>query len=96
MTTENADDLEWSIEKNEQLKRERDLCFEDIVEAIQNFGVLADVSNQRAGRSHQGILLVKSNGYVHAVPYVNSKKGKFLKTIYPSRQFNAIYGDVNE
>ena len=84
-------EIVWSEEKNAILKAERNLAFEDIVSAIENGRVLADVRHPAAARSHQRILVVDIDGYACGVPYVSQDGVMFLKTIYRDRKFQRTY-----
>jgi hypothetical protein len=85
----------WSNEKNNQLKADpnRSICFEDILVAIENDGLLADINHPNSLKyPHQRILVVAYKGYGYAVPYVRHDDGTiFLKTIYPSRTLTRLY-----
>lgn len=70
--------------------RDRGVSFEE-VEAIINDGSHLDIIPHPT-RRHQKILIVRLHGYVHAVPYVEDEKGMFLKTIYPNRDLQKLYG----
>ena len=87
--------LLWSIEKNNQLKAhpDRGICFEDIVAAIDQGGLLDDVAHPNTDRyPGQRVLVVFCNGYVYAVPYVQQGDGTlFLKTAFPSRILKKQY-----
>ena len=78
----------WSPEKNAQLIAERELCFEAVVVAIEA-GELLDVLEHPSQR----ILVVRINGYVHLVPYVEAGDHLFLKTIIPSRKAQRHYNN---
>jgi len=82
--------IRWSEEKNTTLKRERGVSFEEVEEII-NAGSQLDIIPHPV-RSQQKILIIRLRGYVHAVPYVEEGDGLFLKTIYPSRDLQKIYG----
>jgi len=44
-------------------------------------------------RPNQHIYIIRLRGYAHAVPFVTDEEGNiFLKTIYPSRDFQKHYG----
>jgi len=46
---------------------------------------------------NQQILVVKIEDYAYLVPFVESKEGRFLKTIVPSREATRRYlGDKHE
>lgn len=85
-------EISWSEEKNRKLKAERGLAFEDVVTAIENGRLLADIDHPQEGRKgYQRILVVEINGYACAVPYVEQEAGVFLKTIYHSRSMRKKY-----
>lgn len=61
------------------------------------------ISLREAASSNQGkypnqqIIVVEINEYAYLVPFVESSKGKFLKTIIPSRKATRDYlGGKNE
>jgi hypothetical protein len=84
----------WSPEKNRELKSDarRRICFEDIVAAIESGGLLDDIEHpNREKYPGQRMLVVLANGYVYAVPYVETPDGIFLKTAFPSRRLKAYY-----
>ena len=85
--------IEFSEEKNLLLKETRGLCFEDILQAIEEKRILDDLKSRSQKYSHQRILVIKREEYVYAVPYVIDKKRKvvFLKTVYPSRVLTDQY-----
>ncbi|MDF1875312.1 DUF4258 domain-containing protein [Sulfurimonas sp. SAG-AH-194-I05] len=77
----------WNVEKNLLLKKERNLSFEQIVSHIGNGDLLDVVSHPNKEKfAHQKILIVKVEDYVIAVPFVENKNERFLKTIIPSRK----------
>ena len=85
-------EFSWNDEKNLKLKAERGLAFEDVVAAIENDRVLADIDHHQAGRAaHQRILVVEISGYACVVPYVEQDMRMFLKTIYHSRAMQKKY-----
>lgn len=83
---------DWNEAKNDKLKTERDLCFEDIVVAISE-GKLLDilVHSNPTKYPNQRIYVVELIGYVHLVPFVEDDIKIFLKTIYPSRKLTKHY-----
>lgn len=82
----------WSPEKNAQLMAERKLCFEQVVVAIEA-GELLDVLEHPNPTRYPGqrILVVRIDGYIHLVPFVDSDNHLFLKTIIPSRKAQRRY-----
>ena len=84
--------VEWNNEKNEKLKEERDICFEDVERLILD-GKLLDVKPHfnKTKYPDQKIMVVKLKGYIHYVPFVMNDDILFLKSIIPSRKLNKIY-----
>jgi uncharacterized DUF497 family protein len=79
--------LAWNPEKNEILKRERNISFEDVQESIQAGRVLAiDAHPNQEKYPHQQVLIVEIRGYAYVVPFVESEHEYFLKTVIPSRK----------
>ena len=80
--------FEWDDEKNDRLKRERDISFEDIEHAAHSGGLLADTPHpNRAKYPHQKMLAVRIGARVYGVPCVQKEENTyFLKTAYPSRK----------
>jgi uncharacterized DUF497 family protein len=78
-------DIKWNEEKNDQLKIERNIGFEDIIVAINNKKLIADIEHINKDRLNQRLLLVEIDNYIYVVPYVQDEGCVFLKTIYPSR-----------
>jgi len=78
---------EWNPEKNEILKRERNISFEKIVFHLSHGDVwkTADPPNQEQ-YPRQKLYFVNVEGYIHIVPHVVEDEYVFLKTIIPSRK----------
>lgn len=85
--------VEFSPEKNELLKSTRNIGFEEVIECIQNGGLLDNKIHYNKLRFNQRIYIVSINNYAYIVPYVIDEKNKkiFLKTIYPSRKYTKLY-----
>lgn len=84
--------VEWDAEKNEILKNGRNVCFEDIENAINDDRVLDVLPHPNKEKyPHQKILVVKIQGYIHYVPFVEERRKYFLKSIIPSRKLNDKY-----
>lgn len=84
--------FDWDIQKNEQLKQERDISFEDILIAIDAGNILDIVEhpNKRKYPS-QKVFIVNISGYAYLVPFVEDREKVFLKTIIPSRKATKKY-----
>ena len=91
--------FDWSTDKNERLKGQRDITFEEIVFHILHDGLL-DVLEHPNKKQYPGqrIFVVDVEGYVYLVPFVETEESVFLKTIIPSRKMTKKYlkGDQYE
>ena len=81
--------FDWDAGKNERLKRERGIGFEDIVIAIIEGDVIVTLAHPK--RVNQNIYIVNIDNYAYVVPFVEDKEKYFLKTIYPSRTMTRKY-----
>ena len=87
----------WNHEKNEQLKVERNVSFEDIVLAIEAEGLLDVLQHSNRGRyPGQLILVVAFDRYAWLVPLVEEAEYYFLKTVIPSRKATRDYLERGE
>jgi uncharacterized DUF497 family protein len=88
----------WDLEKNEKLKAERGISFEQVVMHIERADIL-DVYEHPNQKKHAGqqILVVRIEEYAYLVPFIESSEGRFLKTIIPSRRATRQYlGEEHE
>jgi len=77
--------INWNTEKNIRLILERGVSFEEVLAAMSH-GALLDVSHpNRELYPNQRIYVVRIRGYAYLVPFVETDKEIFLKTIIPSR-----------
>ena len=82
----------WNPEKNEQLRQERGICFEDIVFHVERGDVLDLVDHPNPKRyPRRRMFVVEVDSYAHLVPFVESEEEIFLKTIIPSRKATRRY-----
>ena len=82
----------WNHGKNEELKTERGISFEEIVLAIEADGILDIVRHPNSGKyPNQLVFIVALDGYVHIVPFVEEPDYYFLKTVIPSRKATRDY-----
>ena len=82
----------WDDAKNEKLKAERGIGFEDIVFHIARgdaLDILEYPNQERYGG--QRIFVVQREDYVFLVPFVEDERLIFLKTIIPSRKATKQY-----
>jgi len=84
--------IDWNEEKNQFLKRERDISFEEVLLAIENSQILDIVKHPNQKRyQNQKIFIININNYVYLVPFVEDEEKIFLKTIIPSRKATRKY-----
>lgn len=84
--------FDWNEEKNERLREERDISFEEVVDAINDGGLLETLDHPNQKRHpNQKIYVVKIGTYVYQVPFIFDREKIFLKTIYPSRKATKKY-----
>ncbi|MBN2826191.1 MAG: toxin [Campylobacterales bacterium] len=86
--------IRYSYEKNELLKSERDVSFEDVILAIERGDLLDDTvhpNKEKYSNQNIFIILIRIKEYVYLVPYVEDDSVIFLKTIIPSRKMNKKY-----
>ena len=84
--------INWSSEKNQQLLSERGVSFEDVIVLIQQ-GVLLDIVEHpnKEKYPNQRVFIIEIDKYAYLIPYVETDKEIFLKTIIPSRKATKIY-----
>lgn len=82
----------WNHDKNEALKVERSISFEEIVLAIEADGLLDELCHPNPEKyPNQSVFVVALEGYVYLVPYVEEPDYYFLKTVIPSRKATRDY-----
>jgi len=82
----------WNHEKNEVLKQERSISFEEIVLAIESGGLLDELKHPNKDKyPNQLVFVVGLDGYAYLVPYVEEIQYFFLKTVIPSRKATKNY-----
>lgn len=87
----------WSPEKDEWLRRERGVSFEEVVFHIQagdEVDLFEHPDQERYLR--QKISVVRIEGYAYLVPFVESSEEIFLKTIIPSRKASKKYSGESD
>lgn len=84
----------WNSDKNNELRKDRNVSFEEVVFQIGK-GWLLDVVEHPNQEKYSGqkIFIVKINDYVYLIPFVETEKEVFLKTIIPSRKATKKYLD---
>ncbi len=87
----------WNNDKNEKLKKERGISFEDVIYYIEH-GKLLAILNHANQKKYPGqrIYALKINNYVYLVPFVETENEIFLKTIIPSRKATKKYLEAKD
>lgn len=82
----------WNDKKNEQLKAERNISFEEVVTHIEQGAVLDILTHpNQAKYPGQRIFVVQMYNYAWLVPFVEDTDQVFLKTVIPSRKATRQY-----
>lgn len=84
--------FEWDEDKNLLLRFERNVSFEQVVEAVAN-GKILDIleHTNKVKYPNQILIVVNINEYACVVPAVKIYDGYFLKTIFQSRKYTKKY-----
>ena len=85
----------WDYKKNCKLIAERGLSLEVFASLILEKKYCEILKNP--AKKEQKIFVIPYKNYTYAVPFVIDKNQNIiLKTVFPSRKFNKIYGGKNE
>ncbi len=85
--------IEWNEEKNEILKIQRRIWFEDIMRGITS-GKIYNIEEKHYNVEKypkQKILFIENWNYIYIVPFVEDEERIFFKTIIPSRKYTKKY-----
>lgn len=84
--------FQWDNAKNEWLKENRGVCFEEVVILMDREDVLKTIEHPNQDRyPGQKIAIVRIRDYAYLIPYVQKSDEIFLKTIIPSRKATNEY-----
>ncbi|MFH1413023.1 MAG: toxin [bacterium] len=84
--------FDWNNIKNKKLKDERNICFEDIVIAIEEGKILNIIEHSNIKKyPDQKMFVVNINDYAYLIPFIEDEEKIFFKTIIPSRQATKKY-----
>jgi len=82
----------WDNEKNEMLRENRGVCFEQVVVLMERGDVLDTIEHPNQDRyPGQKIAIIRNDDYAYLVPYLEKSEELFLKTIIPSRKATNKY-----
>ena len=77
----------WNTDKNKQLQEEHNISFEEVVFYIEK-GLLLDIVEHPNQEKYSGqkIFIININDYAYLVPFVETDREVFLKTILTLRK----------
>jgi uncharacterized DUF497 family protein len=82
----------WDNDKNQWLRKNRCVCFEQVVILMEREDVLETIEHPNQNRyPGQKIAIVSIDDYAYLVPYVQENEDISLKTIIPSRKATNKY-----
>lgn len=82
----------WNNEKNEKLKKERAISFEEVVFYIETDNLLDIIKHPNTAKyENQKMFIVNIDDYAYLVPFAEKEEEIFLKTIIPSRKATKKY-----
>lgn len=84
--------FDWDPEKNEWLKKERGISFEEIALLLGGGQLWKDALHPNPENYlNQRVFLVPVDDYIYFVPYVLEENTYFLKTAFPHRKATRDY-----
>ncbi|MBI5676354.1 MAG: BrnT family toxin [Nitrospirae bacterium] len=82
----------WDNDKNEWLKKNRGVSFEQVVILMEREDILETIEHPNQNKyPDQKIATIMIDDYAYLVPYVQESDEIFLKTIIPSRKATNKY-----
>lgn len=82
----------WDVAKNEILRQQRGVTFEEVVFYIEEGHVLDILRHPNKEKyENQQIFVIAIEEYAYLVPFVENASEVFLKTIIPSRKATKKY-----
>jgi len=85
-------DILWNKEKNELLKKTRQISFEQIARAIAQKKIADILPHPKQNKyKNQKIMLINIKNYIYVVPFIEKGNQLFLKTIYANRKYTKKY-----
>jgi uncharacterized DUF497 family protein len=82
----------WDADKNAWLKAHRGVSFEEVLFHIERGELLDRLAHPNKSKyPGQNLFVVNINDYAFLVPFVETEREVFLKTIIPSRKATRDY-----
>ena len=86
--------FDWDDDKNELLKKERGITFEEAVFIIEHDGLLAIENHPNQKKyPNQRTYVLSIDNYAYLVPFIEKEGNIFLKTVIPSCKATRKYID---
>ena len=84
--------FDWDENKNRELRKTRNISFEDVLFLIEKGDIMDIVENPNQEKyPRQKYFLLELNNYIYYVPFAEDDEKIFLKTIIPSRKYTKKY-----
>ncbi len=84
--------FDWDPEKNDWLKRQRGVGFEEILIAVEEGHILDIVEHPNISKyPNQKLFIIRLDECAYIVPFAEDEEKIFLKTIIPSRKATKKY-----
>jgi uncharacterized DUF497 family protein len=84
----------WDQKKNEWLKANRGISFEEVTDNILERSYIKIIENP--ARKGQKCFIMNINSYTWIVPFIiDNSEHIILKTAFPSRKYHKLYGGLN-
>ena len=82
----------WNNEKNDLLKSERGISFEDVLYYLEHGNLLVIIKHPNIEKyPDQKVYIVNIDNYAYLIPFVETDSEIFMKTIIPSRKATKKY-----
>ncbi len=80
--------IDWNEDKNDWLKINRGVSFEEVLVAIESGNLLAVIKHPNKKQyPNQKMFVVEIDNYTYSVLFVEDEEKIFLKTVFPNRKF---------
>ena len=86
--------ISWNEDKAAELEKDNlrgNISFHEVVLEIETLRILDIIVNPSSNYSHQKMYVLNIRGCAYCVPFVETENLIFLKTLYPSRKYTAMY-----
>ena len=84
--------INWNTKKNQWLKENRKISFEDVLYYLNNNLLIDDIEYPNKIKfPNQRMMVFEIKKYIYLVPYTETNNEIFLKTIIPSRKATKKY-----